>query len=118
MRKEIKQNKFWVWSFKMIFVFLFIVCSLIFFFYIVGKEKAVTPKAQVSQKTAASVVQYRYYIKMKDNHAIVYRTDHTVFEYTDLNQELLPESLKKELLAGKYFYNEEELYEFLETYTS
>ncbi len=37
---------------------------------------------------------------------------------SDVILEILPEGLQEEILEGKYLKNEEELYNFLENYTS
>lgn len=106
-------------KYKLVFVALFILCSAGFFYYTVEQEQDVAPKTTVSSKTVTPVSQgAAYYMKLVGSQVVIYRADHSVFEYTDLNREVLPESIIKELLAGKYFQNEAELYEFLETYTS
>ena len=42
----------------------------------------------------------------------------TLYEYTDVILDVLPEETKEEIRQGKYLRNEEELYNFLENYTS
>lgn len=105
-------------KYKLVLVSLFIICSIGFFFYTLEKDQAVAPKTMVSSKTISPAVRGAYYMKLSGSQIIIYRSDHSIFEYTDLNQEALPENLLKELETGKYFQNEAELYEFLETYTS
>ena len=106
-------------KYKLAFIALFILCSAGFFFYTVEQDKDVAPKTTVSSKTITPVKQGgAYYMKLSGSQVVIYRSDHSVYEYTDLNKEILPESVVKELLTGKYFQNEAELYEFLETYTS
>ena len=41
-----------------------------------------------------------------------------IYEYTDVIMEILPAALQEEIHEGKYLKNEEELYNFLENYTS
>jgi ABC-type phosphate transport system substrate-binding protein len=110
---------------KLTFVTLFILCSVAFFFYTVEQDQAVAPKAKVSSSTVTSSTvtpvstkNAAYYMQLCGNQVIVYQADQSIFEYTDVNLELLPSSVKKELKTGKQFDSEEELYEFLETYTS
>ena len=57
-------------------------------------------------------------MKSEGEHIIVYNKDHSVYEYTDLSPELLPETLADELIQGVYFRDQQDLYEFLETYSS
>ena len=42
----------------------------------------------------------------------------TVYEYTDISLEGLPENLQKEIQNGKYIETSESLYGFLENYSS
>lgn len=105
-------------KYKLVLVSLFILCSVGFFFYTVEQDQAVAPKTMVSSKTILPVSKGAYYMKLSGSQIVIYRADHSVFEYTDLNREVLPKKLLQELKEGKYFQNEAELYEFLETYTS
>lgn len=60
-----------------------------------------------------------YYIVSKDNKLIVYYDDlETVYITTDIRTDSLPESVQLEILQMKYFETEEELYNFLESYSS
>lgn len=60
-----------------------------------------------------------YYLLETNGYVVVYESDrHTPYEYTDIVFEELPEILKQEIKNGKYIKNEEELYGFLENYTS
>lgn len=105
-------------KYKLVLVSFFIICSVGFFFYTMEKDQAVAPKTTVSSKTIHPAGKGAYYMKLSGNQIVIYRSDHSLFEYTDLQQELLPNTLLEELRNGKYFRNEAELYEFLETYTS
>ena len=42
----------------------------------------------------------------------------TAYEYTDILCEELPEAVREEIANGKYIENQEELYGFLENYSS
>ena len=42
----------------------------------------------------------------------------TIYLTTDIYAEALSDSLKQELILGKFIYNIEDLYGFLESYTS
>ena len=60
-----------------------------------------------------------YYMVSKDNKLVIYYEDmETIFLTTDILLENLPENVKREILSKKYFENEEELYNFLESYSS
>ena len=63
--------------------------------------------------------QLHFYIVSKDNMLVVYYEDmETVFLTTEISMDRLPESVQLEILQKKYFETEEELYNFLESYSS
>ncbi len=54
-----------------------------------------------------------------DHFIVVYEEDrNTLYMNTDILLSLLPESLQTEIMEGKYVASEEELYLFLESYSS
>jgi PDZ domain-containing secreted protein len=54
-----------------------------------------------------------------DNYVTVYHLpEQEIYEYTDVILDVLPDNLKDEIQGGKYLKDEEELYNFLENYTS
>ena len=60
-----------------------------------------------------------FYMIAKDNKLIVYYQDmETVFLTTDIPLDVLPEQVSLEVLQKTYFETEEELYNFLESYSS
>ena len=60
-----------------------------------------------------------YYLKELNGYVVVYLSDKkTVYEYTDISLEGLPENLQKEIQNGKYIETSESLYGFLENYSS
>ncbi len=60
-----------------------------------------------------------YYLMVLDGKIVVMEEDkETVYLTTDIYAEALSDSLKQELILGKFIYNIEELYGFLESYTS
>ncbi len=75
-------------------------------------------KLLVQSNEIPQSVEGSYYMKSQGSHIIVYNRDHTVYEYTDLQKEFLPENVVYELVNGIYFQDQEDLYEFLETYSS
>lgn len=60
-----------------------------------------------------------YYLMVEDGKIIVMQDDQkTVYLTTEIYAEDLSDPLKQELITGKYIHNIEELYGFLESYTS
>ena len=60
-----------------------------------------------------------YYLMVIDGKIVVMEEDkETIYLTTDIYAEALSDSLKQELILGKFIYNIEELYGFLESYTS
>lgn len=71
--------------------------------------------------TADVVVEetYEYVLVDHNNYVAVYQLpERTIYEYTDVIMDVLPEETREEIRKGKYLRNEEELYNFLENYTS
>lgn len=67
----------------------------------------------------SSTVQMHFYIVSKDNKLVVYYEDmETIFLTTDIAMDSLPADVQLEILQKKYFESEEELYNFLESYSS
>lgn len=57
--------------------------------------------------------------KAENGYVTIYLPDGTtLYDYTNIPLEKLPESLQEALAAGVHFKNSGELYDFLETYTS
>ena len=60
-----------------------------------------------------------YYLMVLDGKIVVMEEDkETIYLTTDIYAEALSDSLKQELILGKFIYNIEDLYGFLESYTS
>lgn len=68
--------------------------------------------------TMVSMAGDSYYLKMQGEEIVIYENNDVIFEYTDLDPELLPADVLTEVKKGIPFQNQKELYEFLETYTS
>ena len=63
--------------------------------------------------------QEPFYLLVEDDYITVYCEDLTnVFLYTNIYMNDLPERLQQEILDKKYIASEEELYNFLESYSS
>lgn len=73
----------------------------------------------VQKNYKRSATQLHYYIVSKDNMLVVYYEDlETIFLTTEISMDRLPENVQLEILQKKYFETEEELYNFLESYSS
>lgn len=60
-----------------------------------------------------------FYLMVADHFIVVYEEDgRTLYMNTDILLERLPDSLQREIMAGKHVESEEELYLFLESYSS
>lgn len=60
-----------------------------------------------------------YYLKALNNKVMVYREDKvSLFEPTEIRLDSLPDGLRQEIQKGKYLLSKEELYNFLENYSS
>ena len=78
-----------------------------------GKE------VKLQKNYSASKAEVHFYIVAKDNKLVVYYEDmQTVFLTTDILMDSLPKEVQLEILKKKYFETEEELYNFLESYSS
>lgn len=66
-----------------------------------------------------AVKQDGYYLLNRKGYVTVYLSDKTtVYEETDILCDLLPEEVQEELQSGKYIQTTEEVYGFLENYSS
>lgn len=60
-----------------------------------------------------------YYLMEVNGYIVVYQSDRkTPYEYTDIRYDELPPVLRAEIRNGKYVENTEDLYGFLENYSS
>lgn len=60
-----------------------------------------------------------FYLMVADHFVIVYKEDKkTIYMNTDILLENLSQKLQDEIIQGKYMENEQELYNFLESYSS
>ncbi len=62
---------------------------------------------------------YQFVLVNNNDYVTVYRLpENVVYEYTDVIMDVLPFELQEEIRDGKFLKTEEELYNFLENYTS
>ena len=61
----------------------------------------------------------QFFIIEEDGYLVIYnQITSERYDNTSIYVKDLPERLQKELESGLYFYNEQELYDFLENYSS
>lgn len=80
-----------------------------------------TLETESEEALPSSVIQsdYKYIIFAEDGRLVVYYSDNTtVFFNSGILAETLPEEIKSRLSAGLRFESDEELYDFLESYSS
>jgi len=64
-------------------------------------------------------IEYSYYLVEEFGYVNIYLKDkESLYEYTDIAIDSLPEDLQVEICTGKGVANEQELYDFLENYSS
>ena len=101
-----------------IFICVFVTGALFFLWRIPEQMTGAAEETQTDREEMPYVSEHSYYIKSKSGNVIVYNKDHTVYEFTDLDMEYLPDEVENQLIQGIYFRDQEDLYEFLETYSS
>lgn len=79
-----------------------------------------SPKEVVLRKIFTSAgTGYQFYMCEENGCVTVYYIDKkTVYEYTNILVDTLPQNIKEQIQRGKYVSDEEALYNFLENYTS
>ena len=83
-------------------------------------DESVAEKVPTAEETGVDPSnQYEFLLVDHNDYVAVYQLpEREIYEYTDVIMEVLPEDVQKEVQHGKYIKNEEELYNFLENYTS
>lgn len=84
------------------------------------KEKEISEiKKEVLEVSDVSVPEKRFFVTEEDGYLVIYdRTAKKQYDDTTIQIQDLPEYLKEKLTEGLYFTDEEELYRFLENYSS
>lgn len=83
------------------------------------EEEDVFPFPEEAPKETAGASEYEYLLRNYNGYVAVYQLpENEIYEYTDVIMDILPLGLQEEIHNGKYLKNEEELYNFLENYTS
>lgn len=79
-----------------------------------SKTKVVVRKNYMFQEISTS-----FYLVNQKNFVVVYCDDlRTIYMNTNITLDSLPDTLKQEIIQNKYIATEEELYNFLESYSS
>lgn len=79
-----------------------------------SKDKVVVRKTYYQGESTA-----QFYLDVQMGRIVVYQTaDDSLYAYTEVKFNNLPENLRREILSGKYIETVEELYHFLESYSS
>ena len=79
-----------------------------------SKERVVIRKSYIFKELCTS-----FYLIKEKNYVVVYCDDlRTVYMNTNIMLDSLPDALKQEIIQNKYIATEEELYNFLESYSS
>ena len=79
-----------------------------------SKQRVVVRKSYIFKEVSTS-----FYLTSEKNFVVVYCDDlKTVYMNTNITLHSLPDALKQEIIQNKYVATEEELYNFLESYSS
>ncbi len=82
---------------------------------VLTKENKQENALEISQE----YVSFQYYIKDDDGRLVVYETKtQSIYAQTSIETDTLPEEIQDHLDTGIFFQTEEELYNFLESYSS
>lgn len=83
------------------------------------KQQIEATKEDDTRETVSEKKSYEYVIVNEDGYLTVYEKDlKTVFLHTDISYEELPEELRQKVGNGYPIRTPEELYDFLENYSS
>ena len=87
-----------------------------------GKEQEhaqLTEDSTDSLEISQEYTQYMFYILEEDHHLVVYETkSDNIYMETGISTNDLPFELQKNLKTGFFFETEQDLYDFLESYSS
>lgn len=87
------------------------------------KNESITTENDISKEPSVTInqayVSSVYFIKEKDGRLVVYLSKtQEIYMETSIESETLPDDVKEKLETGIFFENEEDLYGFLESYSS
>ena len=109
------RNKYGIGFFTAAIVLLLVLTCAYQFSYYKAKERAAL-EAEAKEKTESIATEGEAEV---NGYLVVYLGDRkTPYEYTDIPYDELPALVREEVRNGKYIKNAEELYGFLENYSS
>lgn len=87
------------------------------------KENEITTENDISKEEAVTIsqpdVSFLYYIKAENGRLVVYESKtKEVYMETSIEVDVLSEQMRQRIEEGIYFESEENLYDFLESYSS
>lgn len=83
------------------------------------EQKAAEEPEKLVEADGEAMKEDCYYLMEVNGYVVVYLSDKsTPYEYTDIEYDALPPTVRAELRNGKYIESLEELYGFLENYSS
>lgn len=125
------KNKYGIGFFTAAFIIVFVITCAYQFSYHKAKERAHAEFEERTQEQAMEQPQESvsadghalkedcYYLMEVNGYIVVYLSDKvTPYEYTDILYDELPAVMRSEIRNGKYIESTEELYGFLENYSS
>ena len=87
--------------------------------FLISNTMAENNETQMMEATNQETESRSFFVAVYQNRIIVYLDDKkTVYEYTNINTNELPLELRAKLSDGFFLNGEEELYHFLESYSS
>lgn len=96
-----------------------VLIGLFFLAYRISYNRALDKQEAEEGQMVQNELEICYYIKEADGYVIVYESDQkTVYEYTSIVVEDLPENVQKQLKEGIKFTSLTQVYGFLENYSS
>lgn len=125
------KNKYGIGFFASAIIAVLAVSSAYQLSYQKAKERAQTQVTKEQEEPATSkseptvsadgraLKEDCYYLMEVNGYVVVYLSDKkTAYEYTDILYDELPATIREEIRNGKYMESTEELYGFLENYSS
>ena len=107
------------YSVDIVLLSVLLICFLSYGAYREYSKESAPDKKEIIGAESDAFDEEGFYLYESNGYVVVYMHDkQTPYEYTDIVYEELPSILKQEIKNGKYMKNEEELYGFLENYTS
>jgi len=107
-----------IYSIGLLVITLLLIVGFSFAFRMSYQRMRDESEKELEARTQGDVGNY-YYIKEKDGYVIVYEGDEkTVYEYTTIHVEDLPEQTQKALKKGIKVNSLSQIYGFLENYSS